>query len=113
QLGPDLRSPPITPAPKALAQEHRVTLGAQALAFFDQLIVLSAGQTQLFLGFGRHSRQLQRFFVPIQVIEQLAGQVAGINFVVLTPLPSLLSTIRRTDVAKHPCSLELSIKRVP
>jgi hypothetical protein len=41
-----------------LAQEHRVALGSQAFAFFDQLIVLPAGQTHLFLLFARNPDQL-------------------------------------------------------
>ena len=40
---------------------------------FDQLIVLSAGQTPLFLRLAGHPRQLQRVLIPIEVIEQLAG----------------------------------------
>jgi hypothetical protein len=50
--------------------------------------------------------------IPVEVIEQLTGQIAGIDSVILAPLPLLLAAISRTDIAFHPKSFELSIQRV-
>ena len=48
----------------------------------------------------------------MEVDEQLAAQVAGIDLVVLTPFPSLPTAIRRTDVAEYPTKRQLSIQRL-
>jgi hypothetical protein len=76
------------------------------------LIVLAAAQPGLFLGFGRYTYQLQRFFIAIEVIEQVAGQGARVDLVVLAPLPLLPTGIGRTYIAPHTSGRERSIKHV-
>jgi hypothetical protein len=55
-----------------LAQQKRVALGADALAFFHQRILLTAFYPSLLLGLGRDSDQLQPLLITIELIGKIA-----------------------------------------